>query len=152
MPMSDNIYIQNACQKRSPVTHKTLCSWIELALPVINKSAVITLRLVTADEMIHLNHTYRKINKTTNVLSFPSELPHEIQLEQQFLGDIVICPLVLKAESIRMKRGLTAHWAHIVIHGVLHLLGYDHILIEDEQKMQSLEIKLLEQLGFANPY
>ncbi len=150
--MLDNINIQNACQNRTPVTHKILRSWIELALPTTNKSAAITLRLVTADEMLNLNHTYRKINKTTNVLSFPSDLPAEIQLEQPFLGDIVICPAVLKAESLALKISLTAHWAHIVIHGVLHLLGYDHILTEDEQKMQPLEIKLLEQLGFANPY
>ena len=150
--MLDNINIQNASLKRAPVTHKKLRSWIESALPKEFKTASITLRLVTEDEMIHLNQTYRKINKTTNVLSFPSDLPQEIQAEHPFLGDIVICPAVLKSEILFLKISLTAHWAHIVIHGVLHLLGYDHILIKDEQKMKPLEIKLLEQLGFANPY
>jgi len=150
--MTEYILIQNVCAKRNPVTHKDLRHWIKLALPVESKYAEMTVRLVEAQEMIHLNYTYRKINKTTNVLSFPSTLPPEVQLEQPFLGDIIICPEVLKSESIAMKRTLSAHWAHIVIHGVLHLLGYDHILADDEQQMQNLEIKLLAQLGFANPY
>ena len=126
--------------------------WIKSALPVAYKNAEITVRLVQAPEMIYLNHTYRKINKTTNVLSFPSDLPAAVQLEQPFLGDIIICPEVLKTESLEFNRTLSAHWAHIIIHGVLHLLGYDHILPDEEQKMQTLEIKLLAQLGFANPY
>jgi probable rRNA maturation factor len=102
--------------------------------------------------MIDLNHTYRKQNKTTNVLSFPSDLPESIQLDCPFLGDIIICPEVLLTESQQHNKSLQEHWSLIVIHGVLHLLGYDHIEEDDALTMQGIEIKLLAELNYANPY
>jgi len=107
---------------------------------------------VDSEEITYLNHAYRKKNKPTNVLAFPANLPDNIGLDYPLLGDVIICPLVLKQESLSLDKPLTAHWAHIVIHGVLHLLGYDHINEEDADKMQAVEIKLLTQLGFDNPY
>ena len=95
---------------------------------------------------------YRKQNKATNVLAFPATYPENVELEYPLLGDVIICPAVLKQESKTLKQPLIAHWAHIVIHGILHLLGYDHIDEEDATVMQAIEIQLLADLGFDNPY
>jgi probable rRNA maturation factor len=88
------------------------------------------------------------------VLSFPSSIPEELRqaLGSHFIGDIILCPSVLAQESVEQAKLLEHHWAHIVIHGVLHLLGYDHIDEADEKKMQALEIQILHQLGIDNPY
>ena len=150
--MSDHLDIQHACEKKIPVSDETLTRWVQLVLPPNQQTTELTLRFVEQDEITDLNRTYRKQNKATNVLSFPSNLPSEIMLEHPFLGDIIICPAVLEEESVTLDRPLIAHWAHIVIHGVLHLLGYDHMEEQDTALMQSLEIKVLAELGFDNPY
>ncbi|MDP3561181.1 MAG: rRNA maturation RNase YbeY [Legionellaceae bacterium] len=150
--MTYHIEVQHASVEKPPVNDEELISWATLALAVTTESAELTLRLVDAEEMTYLNTTYRKQNKPTNVLSFPANLPKNIELECPLLGDIVICPAVLKQESIELNKSLDAHWALIVIHGVLHLLDYDHIQDDDAAIMQNLEIKLLSQLGFDNPY
>ncbi|MDI1351847.1 MAG: rRNA maturation RNase YbeY, partial [bacterium] len=103
-------------------------------------------------EMVYLNDTYRKQNKTTNVLAFPCSLPDAIELESPLLGDVIICPQVLAEESIQLNKALSEHWALIVMHGILHLLGYDHIEDDEAEVMQAIEIKLLATLGYANPY
>lgn len=144
--------IQKACEAPSPVSDETLQQWVKLALTPHRDQAALTLRLVDAREIQTLNKTYRKQNKTTNVLAFPSNLPDEIVLEYPFLGDVIICPTVLEEESLRLDTPLIAHWAHIVIHGVLHLIGYDHIQDHDANIMQALEAEKLETLGFDNPY
>ena len=144
--------IQHACQQNIPVSDEVLADWISLILPVHQTHAELTLRLVEKDEIKMLNHTYRKQNKTTNVLAFPSDLPQEIMLQHFFLGDVIICPAVLEEESLSFEKSLIPHWAHIVIHGVLHLLGYDHQNDQDTLLMQSLEIQALTKLGFNNPY
>lgn len=130
---------------------------IELAtLPMkkflIAKAGELTLRFVDREEIKQLNLCFRKQNKTTNVLSFPSTLPPYVKLQTPFLGDVIICPQVLDNESKALKKDLAAHWAHIIIHGVLHLLGFDHVKDEDAQIMQEHEIKLLTSKGFSNPY
>jgi probable rRNA maturation factor len=107
---------------------------------------------VDKNDITQLNHLYRKQNKATNVLAFPANLPDEIALDYPLLGDVIICPEILLEESLSLQKPLIAHWALIVIHGVLHLLGYDHIEEEDARVMQALEITLLAQLGFDNPY
>lgn len=150
--MNTMIDIQHASSLAPPIDDATLISWVNLTLTHENKMAELTLRFVNSEEIRLLNHRYRQQDKATNVLSFPSELPEDIALEANFLGDILICPDVLLEESIRFSKPLTAHWAHIVIHGVLHLLGYDHIDEDDANKMQSLEILLLAQLNIDNPY
>jgi probable rRNA maturation factor len=150
--MTYYIDIQNATDEPLPVTEENLIRIASLALKDEKKDAELTIRIVTSEEMIDLNHTYRKQNKTTNVLAFPSELPDNIQLDCPLLGDIIICPEVLLAESIELKKSLQEHWFLIVIHGVLHLLGYDHIEDKDALMMQGIEIKLLAELGYANPY
>lgn len=150
--MSIDVDIQNACETTIPVSNNVLKQWVEHALASHREHAELTLRLVDADEIQMLNKIYRKQDKTTNVLAFPSDIPPEILLECPLLGDVIICPTVLAEESIRLKTPLIAHWAHITIHGVLHLLGYDHIQDHDAAIMQALETNILTTLGFNNPY
>jgi len=147
-----HVDIQHATDEHIPVSDAVLISWAELALATALESAELTLRFVDLDEITHLNHMYRQQNKATNVLAFPSNIPPGVELEYPLIGDVIICPAVLQQESITLQKPLTAHWALIVIHGILHLLGYDHIKDDDAAVMQALEIRLLEQLGFDNPY
>lgn len=110
----------------------------------------LTIRIVDENESAQLNQTYRHKPTPTNVLSFPAEVPNHV--DWNYLGDIAICaPLVVK-EAIEQHKPVLAHWAHLTIHGVLHLLGYDHIKEEDAAQMEALEIRILHQLKIANPY
>lgn len=147
-----DVDIQHACKTSAPVSDDVLKLWVEHALTSHREHAELTLRLVDTNEIQMLNKTYRKQDKPTNVLAFPSDIPQEILLECPLLGDVILCPTVLEEESARLKTPLIAHWAHIVIHGVLHLLGYDHIEDHDAHIMQALETELLTTLGFDNPY
>lgn len=150
--MNYHIDIQHACDEVLPVTDETLSQWVTATLLLHLDSAELTLRFVDVEEMTQLNHSYRKKNKETNVLAFPAAHPAHIELEYPLLGDVIICPGVLKQESQNLDTPLIAHWAHIVIHGVLHLLDYDHIKDDDAIKMQAVEIQLLAEFGFDNPY
>lgn len=150
--MTYHIDIQHAVEASLPLTDSQLTALAALALRDYQEDAELTIRTVNAEEMTHLNHTYRKLNKVTNVLAFPSSLPDHIELECPFLGDIIICPQVLLDESQRMNKTLEEHWSLILIHGVLHLLGYDHIEDSDAAIMQAIEVKLLAEIGYANPY
>jgi probable rRNA maturation factor len=119
-----------------------------------DRAAEITVRLVDAEESRELNHTYREKDKPTNVLSFPSDLPDFLleQMDVMPLGDLVICVPVMAAEAIEQGKTEQAHWAHLTLHGTLHLLGYDHIEDADAEEMEALEVAALSQLGIANPY
>lgn len=150
--MTYYIDIQNATETPLPLDEKMLTDLASLALRDHQKDAELTLRLVLAEEITQLNNTYRKQDKPTNVLAFPSSLPKEIALDCPLLGDVIICPEVLVEESQKLHKTLEEHWSLIVIHGVLHLLGYDHIKDDDALVMQAIEIKLLAELGFPNPY
>jgi len=150
--MNYHIDIQHACEETIPISDETLSNWAQLTLKEHRKVAELTLRFVDLNEITYLNHTYRNQDKPTNVLAFPSNIPDNIELEFPLLGDVIICPSVLQTESLDLNKPLTAHWAHIVIHGILHLLGYDHIEEAEAATMQKLEIELLMQLGFNNPY
>lgn len=101
--------------------------------------------------MTALNTEYRGKQGATNILSFPFELPECVE-GIDLLGDLVVCSEVLACEADAQHKLLTSHWAHIIIHGVLHLLGHDHIKDDEAIKMESLEIKVLQQLNIDNPY
>lgn len=112
--------------------------------------AVVSVRIVDADEMRALNCEWRGRDRPTNVLSFPMELPDEIDMKM--LGDIVLCADVIREEAIAQDKPLRAHWAHMVVHGMLHLQGYDHIHDDEADEMERREVRILAQLGFDNPY
>ena len=126
-----------------------LQSWAEAAY-LGETPAVASLLVTTADEVQSLNKQYRNKDKPTNVLSFPMESPAEIDVS--LLGDIVLCAPVIKQEAEQQSRSEVSHWAHMVVHGMLHLQGYDHIENHDADQMEQLEIEILSQLGFDNPY
>lgn len=130
--------------------------WVQAALeasewqPSCSGSAELTIRLVDELESEALNLQYRGQPKPTNVLSFPADLPPEWPLE--VLGDLVICAPIVIQEAAQQHKPPMAHWTHMVVHGVLHLLGYDHINDRDAECMESLEIRILAELGVPNPY
>ncbi len=124
--------------------------WVKTALRDTMSEAELTIRIVDVEESQELNKTYRGKDKPTNVLSFPFEAPPGIELP--LLGDLVICAEVVKQEAIDQNKPLLAHWAHMVVHGCLHLLGYDHIDDSEAEEMESLETQLIENLGYTNPY
>ncbi|MCR5084055.1 MAG: rRNA maturation RNase YbeY [Succinivibrionaceae bacterium] len=112
----------------------------------------ITVRIVAPGEIQALNRDYRKVDRPTNILSFPADLPAGIAQELGLLGDLVICHEVVLAEA--RAQGITplAHYAHLTVHGCLHLLGYDHIEPADAAVMEPLEVSIVQALGFENPY
>lgn len=110
----------------------------------------VCIKVVDAAESQYLNATYRNKQKPTNVLSFPSEVPDFVDTDH--LGDLAICAEVVAQEADDQHKPQLHHWAHMTIHGVLHLLGYDHIETDDAVLMEALEVKLLHKLGIANPY
>jgi len=123
--------------------------WLGVALQGM-PAAILTIRIVDAAESAELNQRYRQKSGATNVLSFPADLPEEIDLP--LLGDLVICAPLVQAEAAAQGKAVMAHWAHLVIHGCLHLLGYDHIEPADATEMESLETRQLQQLGLPDPY
>lgn len=110
----------------------------------------ITLRIVDEAEGRELNREYRNKDYATNVLSFPFEGPEDIPLA--LLGDLVICAPVLKQEAQEQNKSELSHWAHLVTHGTLHLLGYDHMEADEADEMEALEVQILNHFGFADPY
>lgn len=125
-------------------------AWANAALAELNEPSEMTLCLVSIEEIQTLNLTYRHKDKPTNVLSFPADIPDEVGLS--LLGDVVICASVVAKEAEEQQKTLESHWAHMVIHGGLHLLGYDHENDEDAEVMEVKEIEILGQFGYPNPY
>lgn len=110
----------------------------------------ISVRLVDDDEMQALNSRFRGRDYPTNVLSFPAELPPGV--EAPLLGDIVICAPVVTREAREQSKPIEAHWDHLLVHGLLHLLGHDHEADEEAQVMEDLERQVLADLGWPDPY
>lgn len=124
--------------------------WFNTASEAIKADAEACIRIVDSAEIQSLNKTYRQKDKATNVLSFPAEFPEEMAIPH--IGDIVICADVVAQEAQLQNKPLTLHWAHMVVHGTLHLLGYDHIEDDQAQEMEAKETAIMAQLGFACPY
>ncbi|WP_154223716.1 rRNA maturation RNase YbeY [Marinicella rhabdoformis] len=110
----------------------------------------ICIKIVSAEESQFLNNTYRQKDKPTNVLSFPSEIPDFVG--SPLLGDLAICADVVLQEAQEQNKSVKDHWAHLSIHGCLHLLGYDHIEDEEAETMERLEADLLAELSISDPY
>lgn len=128
--------------------------WVERAFSICaGAAAEVAVRIVDAVEMQSLNRNFRQQDKPTNVLSFPAGkvigLPAE---EQTLLGDIVICAPVLRAEAVDQGKPLQDHWAHMLVHGTLHLLGYDHLEEDEARIMEALEVQVLATGNIADPY
>lgn len=131
-------------------TAKQFRQWVEQALRGRRDKGELTIRIVDAGESAQLNATYRHKSGPTNVLSFPCEAA--VPMRTPLLGDLVICAEVVEREAQQQHKTLESHWAHMVIHGTLHLLGFDHLTEAEAQEMEGLEVNLLQQMGYANPY
>lgn len=142
--------IQIECETSNLPSEAQLQTWVDLALTDYENETEIVIRIVDIDESAELNQQYRQKNGPTNILSFPFEVPEHIELN--LLGDLVICAPILEKEATEQDKALHDHWAHIVIHGVLHLLGYDHIIEDEGVLMEAKEIHLLNLLNIQNPY
>ena len=150
MTAEPGIEIQCAITAEGLPSAAQLHQWLQHALQNRAADSELTLRIVDEAEITALNHRYRGKDGATNVLSFPYQpLPG---VESGLLGDIVICAPVVAREAVTQSKSLEEHWAHITIHGVLHLLGHDHLQAEEAGHMEQLEAQLLGQLGFADPY
>ena len=131
-------------------TEEQIVQWATAAVQLEGDEVEMTVRIVDEAESHELNLTYRGKDRPTNVLSFPFECPDEVELP--LLGDLVICSHVVEREAAEQEKPLMAHWAHMVVHGSLHLLGYDHIEDNEAEEMESLETQIMQGLGFDDPY
>jgi len=145
------IDLQIACEEESGLpTAEQIEQWATAAVQPQSDEVEMTVRIVDEAESHALNLNYRGKDRPTNVLSFPFECPDEVELP--LLGDLVICRQVVEREAQEQDKSLMAHWAHMVVHGSLHLLGYDHIEDDEAEEMESLETQIMTGLGFADPY
>ena len=126
--------------------------WVEAVLAAEARAADVelTVRIVDEAEMAELNARYRHKTGPTNILSFPFEAPPGVELN--LLGDLVVAAAVVQREAREQGKTETAHWAHMIVHGTLHLLGYDHSQPAEAEDMEAREIRILHQLGYSNPY
>jgi len=146
------IHIQTETKRVFVPSANKIKHWAKAALRHKRRRGELTVRLVTPREIQALNKTYRHKDKPTNVLSFRAEMPKAVRLQYPLLGDLVICSAIVNEEAGCQGKTPEAHWAHIVIHGALHLLGYDHETEVEARVMEGKEIRLLKTLGFSNPY
>ena len=145
------IDLQIACEQESGLpTAEQIEQWATAAVQPQSDEVEMTVRIVDEAESHELNLNYRGKDRPTNVLSFPFECPDEVELP--LLGDLVICRQVVEREAQEQDKPVMAHWAHMVVHGSLHLLGYDHIEDNEAEEMESLEAQIMTGLGFADPY
>lgn len=147
--MSIQVEIEFGAEISSP-SLEDLRSWALAALSASYSEAELCIRIVDTAEMSQLNQNYRNKPNPTNVLSFPADVPEQIGMN--LLGDIAICAEVVEREATEQNKASDAHWAHMVIHGCLHLAGYDHIEEQDALNMEALETGILAKLGFPAPY
>ncbi|EKO3560236.1 rRNA maturation RNase YbeY [Vibrio fluvialis] len=131
-------------------TREQFATWLQTAVAPFQPQAEVTIRIVDEPESHQLNLEYRGKDKPTNVLSFPFEAPPGMELD--LLGDLIICRQVVEQEAVEQNKPLLAHWAHMVVHGSLHLLGYDHIEDDEAEEMESLETEIMQNMGFEDPY
>ena len=145
------IDLQMACEQETGLpTAEQIEQWATAAVQPQSDEVEMTVRIVDEAESHALNLNYRGKDRPTNVLSFTFECPDEVELP--LLGDLGICRQVVEREAQEQDKPLMAHWAHMVVHGSLHLFGYDHIEDDEAEEMESLETQIMTGLGFADPY
>jgi probable rRNA maturation factor len=150
--------VQVASKAANIPDHGLISTWVSTVLHHLASNsasfdsnyAEISIRIVDHAESQTLNRDYRQKDKPTNVLSFPADLPDFV--ETPLLGDLVICAPIVSTEATEQGKTLNAHWAHMVTHGTLHLMGYDHVDDSEAEEMEALEVQLLNSLGFPSPY
>lgn len=153
--MTVQVDVQNACDDDTAPEIPIVESWIARAVRAsgADGDAEVSVRIVDAAEIHALNSDYRGQDKPTNVLSFPAGdvagLPADMPVP---LGDVVICASVVRAEAAAQGKAITDHWAHMLVHGTLHLLGYDHETETEAAEMEALETRILSEHGVADPY
>jgi len=146
----NHIEVQTVFESPGQPDQAQIQLWIDTALDDYGQDSEIVVRIVDEQESAELNEQYRNKSGPTNILSFPVDLPDGIELS--LLGDLVICAPVLEKEALEQNKILEHHWAHIIVHGVLHLLGYDHIDDAEAELMENKEIAILNKLQIKNPY
>lgn len=152
--MTALVEVQWAVEGEGLPSEQDIQDWVEAVLmQEQNGSSTdveLTVRIASEEEVAELNQQYRQKQGSTNVLSFPVD--DELPLEVRLLGDLIICAAVVEREAKQQDKTLLSHWAHMVVHGTLHLLGYDHIEADQADVMEQKEINILDGLGFSNPY
>lgn len=149
--MSLIVDVQQAVDFAGLPSAEQLRRWAEAALLAPDGEHELTVRIVDEAESAALNATYRHKNGPTNVLSFPFEAPIP-EVDTGLLGDVVLCAPVVAREAAAQGKSPEAHWAHLLVHGVLHLQGHDHQQAEQALAMERLEIRILNELGYPDPY
>lgn len=145
------VILQNRTRHFNTPSKKQFQQWAQAALLPDNKATELTICIVNARESADLNQKYRKKKGPTNVLSFSYDDAF-IDGEIDSLGDLVLCAELVESEAHNQGKETLAHWAHLTVHGVLHLQGYDHVRLSDAKVMEQLEVCILHELGFPNPY
>ena len=150
MSVTIDITVSDSIETEADVPEPSLLqSWAAAAY--LSKVPVIASLLVTSSaEIRQLNKQYRNKDEPTNVLSFPMQSPADVDIS--LLGDIVLCAAIIKQEASVQAKPEASHWAHMVVHGMLHLQDFDHVKNEEAEDMEQMEIAILKRLGFANPY
>lgn len=149
--MSYQIDIEINSRSQHIPAGSALEGWIKAALHSQKlEEAEVSLYIVDEAESQKLNSQYRDKDKPTNVLSFPADIPEEVGIP--LLGDLVVCAPVVEREALEQGKSLNAHWAHMLVHGSLHLLGFDHIEDDEAEVMENLETSIITGLGFPAPY
>lgn len=147
--MSVILDLQTVSSAQVP-SEKQFQQWVDAALAALEEDAELSIRLVDEPESAELNLEYRGKQGPTNVLSFPFDSP--VPMTPMLLGDLVICVPVVAREAVEQDKAQDDHMAHMVVHGCLHLLGYDHLEDDEAEQMEALEIKILQTLMIKNPY
>ena len=154
--MNVTVDLINDSEIHTTIDSNEMQNWVVTTLKSIKVDSDISIciKLVDLKEAAELNLKYRKKDEATNVLSFSSVMPNSLycRLPVRHLGDVVICPEIVKTEAAEQRKSEIAHYAHLIIHGTLHLNGFRHKTKNDAKNMEKEEIKILEKLGFPNPY
>ena len=143
-----NVAVQRAIEGSEIPSDEQFQQWA--AVVDASNDQEVSIRIVDEAEIVALNLHYRRKSQATNVLAFPAHMPAGVDLP--FIGDIVICAPIVAKQAAEQGKSLLSHWAHMTLHGILHLQGYDHIDDAEAKIMENIEIQLMSKLGFSNPY